>query len=55
MKERAIAALRQHGTAKTVWEAVVSKDAPHYRDDERFVWRDPAHDSVTGDGWSMDL
>ena len=47
--------VRAHGTARTMWEALVSKEAPWYANDPRFTWKDPAHESVTGDGWSMDV
>jgi hypothetical protein len=47
--------IRAYGTANTIWEAVVPKESPLYSNDTRFTWKDPAHNSVTGDGWSMDL
>lgn len=46
--------IRKYGTAATMWE-VCTEDLPWYSDNPHFVWKDPAHDSVSGSGWSMDL
>ena len=56
MLTRAITDIRTHGTATTVW-GVTSQNHPCFSNiwNKRAVWKNPAHFSVTGDGYPIEL
>ena len=56
MLTRAINDIRTHGTATTVW-GVTSDDHPCFSNiwNKRATWKSPAHSSVKGSGYSIEL
>lgn len=56
MVQKAIKDIKERGNSNEVW-AVTSKDHPFWSNvwGGSFVWRDPAHSSVTGNGYVLDI